>query len=462
MIKRQKSSLSLAMATRWSKDLLDGVVYLHSIHVLHRDLKPSNILIFKDCTLKLGDFGLSREAAPSEAVKVQRETCTLWYRAPELIMGDKTYNSKIDVWSAGCIVLEMLLGRCATPGRVEDVCKCAKSTHFNYNEDQLTKIFRLVGTPTDNRLLSRMACYKHFESWPRYHRSLEDSINKACSAHRLTSEPKLEDEMRAKELARQWIDCVGSMLVIDPARRLSASEALKAEIWKTSMPGSAAALETGKTLSRTHRESSAHNRTGSSLRSSKTVTSDRRPKLAIPRKTSATSSQAHAGAPWPQQQLQPERPQLALEKQFEGLSFEGNRSSRKDDIYLPVRVPSNNLPPLVRKGSTPPEGPSEEQQRLPTGMWPETSELGRPMTRREERPPTRSRHDRRPSTRGGGRERPDTGGTRGSNAVGSHGVANFARVNSADAATRGHAAKSLHRVEDVSSLAHLQDRAPSQ
>ena len=74
-------------------------------------------------TLKLGDFGLAREASPSEPLAVRREICTLWYRAPELIMGDTTYNSLIDVWSAGIIMLEMLVGRCPTAGRVEDVCK---------------------------------------------------------------------------------------------------------------------------------------------------------------------------------------------------------------------------------------------------------------------------------------------------------------------------------------------------
>jgi len=123
MIKSQKRSLSLAVARRWSRELLDGLAFLHSISIVHRDLKPSNLLIFKDMTLKLGDFGLAREAEELEAIPVRREICTLWYRAPELIMGDTCYNSRIDVWSAGCIMLEMLVGRCATAGRVEDCCK---------------------------------------------------------------------------------------------------------------------------------------------------------------------------------------------------------------------------------------------------------------------------------------------------------------------------------------------------
>ena len=123
MIKSQKRSLSLSVVRRWSRELMEGVAYLHSISIIHRDLKPSNLLIFKDMTLKLGDFGLAREADPNEQLSVRREICTLWYRAPELIMGDTSYTSRIDVWSAGCIMLEMLVGRCATAGRVEDVCK---------------------------------------------------------------------------------------------------------------------------------------------------------------------------------------------------------------------------------------------------------------------------------------------------------------------------------------------------
>ena len=69
----------------------------------------------------------------------------------------------IDEWSSGCIVLEMLIGRCPLMGRVEDVCDCPQPTHFNYNSDQLMKTFHLVGTPTDDSLLSKMHCLKHFQ-----------------------------------------------------------------------------------------------------------------------------------------------------------------------------------------------------------------------------------------------------------------------------------------------------------
>ena len=114
---------SLSVVRRWSRDLISGVAYLHSINILHRDLKPSNLLIFTDMALKLVDFGLAREATPKEQLPVRREICTLWYRAPELIMGATHYREQVDVWSAGSIMLELLVGSCAMAGRIEDVCK---------------------------------------------------------------------------------------------------------------------------------------------------------------------------------------------------------------------------------------------------------------------------------------------------------------------------------------------------
>ena len=394
MIKSEKRSLSLPMVTRWAKDMLDGVAYLHSIDVMHRDLKPSNMLIFKDLTLKLGDFGLSREASPTEAVKVQRETCTLWYRAPELIMGDLTYNSKIDVWSMGCIIMEMLVGRCATAGRVEDVCQCPKPTHFNYNSDQLAKIFRLVGTPTDKKFLSKMACYQHFESWPHYQCSIEDIVSDVCTAKRLAAEPTTDDEKEVADLARQWTECVSGMLVIDPAQRQTASEALKASIW-SKVHAQPAVLEQNKPYPSPSSQVAGFHGNVKYTSTRCSVRPSQGPlKLSIRRKKSV------AQAVMPLQPLQPLKP--------DGLAADRERSSHKDDIYA-MRALGNNLPPLVVKGNTPPGGPAEEKCAGTTGSRAisptDVHDMERPMTRRangtEDRPPTRSRSDRRPRARGG-------------------------------------------------------------
>jgi serine/threonine protein kinase len=143
-------------------------------------------LVFKDVTCKLGDFGLAREFS-DPSLTVKNEVSTLWYRAPELLMGSATYTPIIDEWSTGCITLEMLTGRCPLMGRVEDVCDCPQQTHYNYNSDQLLKVFHLVGSPSDAELLSKMHCLKHFQSWPKHRATLETMVKNMCTPARFRS-----------------------------------------------------------------------------------------------------------------------------------------------------------------------------------------------------------------------------------------------------------------------------------
>ena len=89
------------------KQLLDGVSYLHSHRILHRDLKPQNLLLDTEGHIKLADFGLSRSFSLPTRVYTH-EVITLWYRAPELLLGGKLYCTAIDLWSLGCIMIEMV------------------------------------------------------------------------------------------------------------------------------------------------------------------------------------------------------------------------------------------------------------------------------------------------------------------------------------------------------------------
>ncbi|KAI4267583.1 MAG: hypothetical protein LQ337_008275 [Flavoplaca oasis] len=114
--------------------LLHGIAFCHENRVLHRDLKPQNLLINTKGQLKLADFGLAR-AFGIPVNTFSNEVVTLWYRAPDVLLGSRTYNTSIDIWSAGCIMAEMYTGRPLFPGTT--------------NEDQLQKIFRLMGTPSE-------------------------------------------------------------------------------------------------------------------------------------------------------------------------------------------------------------------------------------------------------------------------------------------------------------------------
>lgn len=115
--------------------LLTGVAFCHERRVLHRDLKPQNLLINKSSLqLKLADFGLAR-AFGVPVRNYSHEVVTLWYRAPDVLLGSRKYSTQIDMWSAGCIFAEMVTGKPMFPGANE--------------ADELRLIFKSLGTPTE-------------------------------------------------------------------------------------------------------------------------------------------------------------------------------------------------------------------------------------------------------------------------------------------------------------------------
>ncbi|KAI9256277.1 serine/threonine-protein kinase pef1 [Sporodiniella umbellata] len=129
-----RGTLDASVVKSFMYQLLCGIAYCHENRVLHRDLKPQNLLINKHLQLKLGDFGLAR-AFGIPVNTFSNEVVTLWYRAPDVLLGSRMYSTSIDIWSAGCIMAEMYTGRPLFPGTT--------------NEDQLQKIFRLLGTPSE-------------------------------------------------------------------------------------------------------------------------------------------------------------------------------------------------------------------------------------------------------------------------------------------------------------------------
>uniref|UniRef100_A0A663DXI2 Cyclin dependent kinase 15 n=1 Tax=Aquila chrysaetos chrysaetos TaxID=223781 RepID=A0A663DXI2_AQUCH len=116
--------------------LLRGLAYIHQQHILHRDLKPQNLLISCLGELKLADFGLARaKSIPRQTYS--SEVVTLWYRPPDVLLGATHYSSDLDIWSAGCIFVEMIQGQPIFAG--------TSGTH-----EQLVKIWAVLGVPTED------------------------------------------------------------------------------------------------------------------------------------------------------------------------------------------------------------------------------------------------------------------------------------------------------------------------
>jgi serine/threonine protein kinase len=128
--------------------LLSGIEFCHKRRILHRDLKPQNLLIDRQGKLKIADFGLAR-AFGVPIRTYTHEVVTLWYRAPEILLGGKQYATAVDVWSIGCIFAEMVTRVPLFPGDSEI--------------DQLFRIFRVLGTPNEDTWPG-VSAYRDFKS----------------------------------------------------------------------------------------------------------------------------------------------------------------------------------------------------------------------------------------------------------------------------------------------------------
>ncbi|XP_074746298.1 mitogen-activated protein kinase 15 isoform X1 [Strix uralensis] len=180
--------------------LLKATKFIHSGNVIHRDQKPSNILLDADCFVKLCDFGLARSLCQMNEDQgnpaLTEYVATRWYRAPEILLSSQSYTKGVDMWSIGCILGELLLGKPLFPG--------------TSTVNQMEQILRVIPAPSPEDILAVQSDYR------------ASVINHMSSRQRVTFE-----EILPSSTPLPALDLLKKLLVFNPNKRLTAEEALQ-------------------------------------------------------------------------------------------------------------------------------------------------------------------------------------------------------------------------------------------
>lgn len=135
LINHPTFTLTPAHKKHLAKQFFESLEYLHHRGVLHRDIKAANILISKTGDLKLADFGLARFYQKRAKQDYTNRVITIWYRSPELLLGETQYGPAVDIWSAACVLVEIFTRHAIFPGDGSEI-------------NQLDKIYSVLGTPS--------------------------------------------------------------------------------------------------------------------------------------------------------------------------------------------------------------------------------------------------------------------------------------------------------------------------
>ncbi|KAK2679744.1 hypothetical protein RAB80_004925 [Fusarium oxysporum f. sp. vasinfectum] len=204
--------LETAQKKDLAKQMFEGLDYLHTRGVLHRDIKAANILVSNEGVLKIADFGLARFYAKRHQLDYTNRVITIWYRSPELLLGETKYTAAVDVWSAACVMVEIFDRNAIFPGDGTEL-------------SQLEKIYNVMGTP-------------NLKDWPNLIDMAWFELLRPTVKRRNVFAEKYRDKMSPAAF-----DLLSAMFHYDPAKRPSAAQVLQHAYFTEEAPAARQATE---------------------------------------------------------------------------------------------------------------------------------------------------------------------------------------------------------------------------